>query len=156
VTLEARRVHVNGIEVLSYSYPRLELAVRCGKGTYIRSLARDLGEQLGCGALIETLRRTRVGPFVAEDALSPDADARAAREKLLPLASAVAGLPRVELDPDSVARLRRGQSVRLRGAGLLIETESTVAVFERGGTLVGIAALERAAQLLRPKKVLPE
>src|SRR5262249_45363855 len=50
VSLQARAVQVHGIEVLRYDYPELEVEVRCGKGTYIRALARDLGARLGCGA----------------------------------------------------------------------------------------------------------
>ena len=59
VSLQARKVRVYAVEILAYTWPRLELEVRCGKGTYIRSLARDLGKRLGCGGLIESLRRTR-------------------------------------------------------------------------------------------------
>jgi tRNA pseudouridine55 synthase len=154
VRLGPRRVHVYGIDVIGYAFPRLDLTVRCGKGTYIRSLARDLGERLGCGALVETLRRTRVGTFRAEDALLPEADSRSARERLLPLASAVAELPRMELHSDLVHRLRQGQSVRLRNATPRTETGATVAIFDRGGTLVGVAEIERTGQFLRPKKML--
>src|SRR5262249_42878594 len=66
VALQPRRVQVHGINLLAFDYPQLELEVVCGKGTYIRSLARDLGERLDCGGLVETLRRTRVGPFTAD------------------------------------------------------------------------------------------
>src|SRR5437764_1229017 len=69
VTLQPRRVRVDAINVLSFAYPHLELEIHCGKGTYIRSLARDLGERLGCGALVATLRRTRVGHFTVENAI---------------------------------------------------------------------------------------
>src|SRR5688572_19173855 len=61
VSLAARRVRVDGIDLLRYDYPEADLEVRCGKGTYVRSLARDLGERLGCGGLVQVLRRTRVG-----------------------------------------------------------------------------------------------
>jgi tRNA pseudouridine55 synthase len=79
VALEARRVRIDGIDVLRYEYPEADLEVRCGKGTYIRSLARDVGERLGCGGLVQVLRRTRVGPFQAADAVSLEADAATAR-----------------------------------------------------------------------------
>ncbi len=77
-----------------YEYPELDLEVRCGKGTYIRSLARDLGERLGCGAYVRMLRRTRVGPFVAEDAVNLDMDAATVQARLLPPAAALSELPR--------------------------------------------------------------
>src|SRR5207247_1839966 len=60
--LAARTVHIDGIDVFEFAYPNLKLEVDCGKGTYIRSLARDLGERLGCGAYLASLRRTRIGP----------------------------------------------------------------------------------------------
>jgi tRNA pseudouridine55 synthase len=59
VALAPRRVQINGIDVLAYNYPLLDVEVRCGKGTYIRSLARDVGDRLGCGGFVEMLRRTR-------------------------------------------------------------------------------------------------
>src|SRR5262249_52043431 len=74
VELAARPVQVDRIDVLGYDWPRLDVEVRCGKGTYIRALARDLGDRLGVGGYIETLRRHRVGPFDAADAVPLDAD----------------------------------------------------------------------------------
>src|SRR5205823_4343017 len=61
VTLQPRKVQVYSIDIRRYDYPEVDLEVRCGKGTYIRSLARDLGELLGCGGLVQVLRRTRIG-----------------------------------------------------------------------------------------------
>jgi tRNA pseudouridine55 synthase len=148
VSLEARRVRVHGIDVLAYEYPRLEIEVRCGKGTYIRSLARDLGERLGCGGYVEQLRRTRVGPFRAEEAVPPGADAATARAKLLPASAAVSELPRVTLGDADLIRLRQGQGVL--SAGL---TTDEVAVFDGRGGLVAVARLDRERRLLRPEKV---
>src|SRR5207302_2460200 len=99
---------------LNYAFPYLEIEVRCGKGTYIRSLARDLGERLGCGALVEGLRRSQVGPFSDSEALSLDISAEAARDALRPLAEAVAELPHVLVDAAQAARLRHGQSIPYR------------------------------------------
>jgi tRNA pseudouridine55 synthase len=157
VTLEPRRVRVYGIDVLRYDYPHLEITVHCGKGTYIRSLARDLGEHLGYGAYVETLRRTRVGPFDVADALGLDADADAARSRLLPLSAAVAELPRVVLNAAEVARLRHGQKVPLAAAvqaDLIAEAEA--AVFDAAGALVAVAGVDSQRRFLLPAKVLPE
>lgn len=66
--LEARTVRVDGIEILQYDWPILRLRIDCGRGTYIRSLARDIGEALGMGGYLTQLRRTRVGPFFAASA----------------------------------------------------------------------------------------
>lgn len=72
VELKAKRVRIDSIERLAYDWPRLELRVRCGKGTYIRSIARDLGGLLGTGGHLTGLRRTAVGPYTIERALPLD------------------------------------------------------------------------------------
>jgi tRNA pseudouridine55 synthase len=72
VELEPRRVRVYGIELLDYAWPLARVRIDCGRGTYVRAIARDLGEALNVGGHLTQLRRTRVGPFRAEDAVSPD------------------------------------------------------------------------------------
>jgi tRNA pseudouridine55 synthase len=151
VTLQPRTVHVYGIDLLAYSYPRLDIEVRCGKGTYIRSLARDLGERLGCGALIETLRRTRVGPFRVEDGVALDADT--VRESVLPLALAVADLPRASLKPEEISRLRQGQRVPFNDCRFPKESRE-VALFDEREMLVGVGAWDPVSQSLRPEKMI--
>ena len=66
--IEPRPVDVHQFEILEYAWPRARVRVRCGKGTYIRSLARDLGSRLGGGGMLTSLRRTRVGTFTIADA----------------------------------------------------------------------------------------
>lgn len=70
VELKPQHVHISSIELLSASLPDLSLAVECSKGTYIRSLARDLGEKLDSGAHLTGLRRTRIGPYTLDRAIS--------------------------------------------------------------------------------------
>jgi tRNA pseudouridine55 synthase len=152
VQLQAKPVEIYGIDVLAYAYPRLELEVRCGKGTYIRSLARDLGERLGCGALVQTLRRTCVGPFTTESAVHLETDADTARAQLLPAALAVAELPRVDLAEAEVLRLCQGQIVPRPAALASLAGEQEVAVFDPGGRLAAVALLD--GKVLRPAKVL--
>jgi tRNA pseudouridine55 synthase len=152
VALEPRRVQIHRINLLAYEYPWLELEVVCGKGTYIRSLARDLGERLGCGGLVETLRRTSIGPFAVGDALTLEADAATARARLLPVAAAVADLPRVRLDANGAGRLRQGQQVAADAAPPGAEE---CAVFDEGGALVAVCRVDPASGLLHPEKVLP-
>lgn len=160
VTLSPRRVQIYGIEIRDYTYPYLDLEVRCGKGTYIRSLARDVGARLGCGALVQELRRTRIGPFTAEGALTLDADAETARARLLPAEMAVAELPRIVL-PDSERKpLEQGQAVALGQTGSVscrVEGELTnpleVAVFDAAGRLAAVAMFDPRRQMLQPAKV---
>ncbi len=72
VEIAARQVRVNRLEILGYEWPRLELLIECGSGTYVRSIGRDLGELLGCGAIMTELVRTRIGPFRSVDAVRID------------------------------------------------------------------------------------
>ena len=151
VHLAVRRVRIDGIELLGYEYPHLQLRIDCGKGTYIRSIARDLGERLGCGAYVEKLRRTRVGPFTPAQAVSLDAGAAMARDRLLPPAVAVEHLPRVTLSMPEVQRLRNGQAVpALPRPGAPLPAD--VAVFDTSGQFVGIVG--HVGTLLQPRKML--
>jgi tRNA pseudouridine55 synthase len=70
VQLQPRTVHVYGIELVDYAWPFLRLRVECGRGTYVRSLARDIGETLGVGGYLTQLRRTRIGPFELSSAVT--------------------------------------------------------------------------------------
>jgi len=72
VELVAREVQIDSIEIIRYEWPQLTVKVSCGSGTYIRSIARDLGEALGCGGLMSRLVRTRVGRFSITEALDAD------------------------------------------------------------------------------------
>lgn len=97
--------------------------VTCGKGTYIRSLARDLGAALGCGAHLAALRRTAVGEFALEQAIRLDAltegegAAERVREALLPPESAVADWPSVQLDAEAMQRIRNGLPIAAEREG---------------------------------------
>jgi tRNA pseudouridine55 synthase len=149
--LAARQVEVYGIDLVAYAYPRLQLEVSCGKGTYIRSLARDLGQTLGCGAIVETLRRTKVGPFTAQRALNLDADATQALQSLQPPAAAVMSLPNVTLNAQAIEHMRQG---KLASAPAPLRAEGTeVAVFDDKGCMAAVATV-RADGLLQPTKVL--
>lgn len=68
VKLEARLVKINRIEIIEWNWPLVRLRISCGKGTYIRSLAHDIGETIGCGGYIKELRRTAIGEFKVENA----------------------------------------------------------------------------------------
>ena len=152
VSLSPRSVQVYGIELLRCEYPEVEVEVRCGKGTYIRSLARDAGRALGCGAHVRQLRRTRVGPFAAESAVSLDADRETARARLLPAGLALADLPRLVLGGADARRLRTGQAIGLPAA--LTGQNGEVGVFDEAGTAFAVALIDAALAELRPAKVL--
>jgi len=110
-----RRVRIDALELSAWAPPRLTVRVACGKGTYVRSLAHDLGRALGPGAHLEALRRTRVGLFRQEDAVPWDvlrqADLALLVPHLRPADRAVAHLPAVPLSAAAALRLRHGQTL---------------------------------------------
>jgi tRNA pseudouridine55 synthase len=156
ISLAPRSVQVYGIDVLSYDYPRLQLEVRCGKGTYIRSLARNLGERMGRAALVEVLRRTSVGPFRAEDAVALDEDAIRARERLLPLEMALSELPQLVLTPQEAAAVRNGGQALARNRTAAPGNATEVSGLDSAGRLVAVLRWDAAFGRLRPIRVFPE
>ncbi|MAE95071.1 MAG: tRNA pseudouridine(55) synthase TruB [Deltaproteobacteria bacterium] len=106
--LKPRCVTIYGLDVTAVSGDQITCTVRCSKGTYIRSLARDLGAFLGCGAHLAELRRTASGDFDAADASHPDT---IAAESLSPLSVVLAGFGRIDIATDVAVRLGCGQTV---------------------------------------------
>ncbi|MBA4064567.1 MAG: tRNA pseudouridine(55) synthase TruB [Isosphaera sp.] len=135
VRLAARPVRIDAVRLVGYEWPFADVEVDCGKGTYIRSIARDVGDVLGCGGLVQTLRRTRVGPFTAEQGVG--VDAAPASVALRPMSEAVSGLPRVTLGAEVVPRLRNGQLVRCQLPYPLGNPRQHVAAFDSDGGFVG-------------------
>jgi tRNA pseudouridine55 synthase len=113
IQIEAREVEVDAIQLLELGVDFARLRVECGSGTYIRSLVRDLGAVLGCGAHVEELRRLWVDPFrtprmhTLEELQALDPVARDAL--LLPIEAGLGGFERIDLDPDKARRLGQGQ-----------------------------------------------
>ncbi len=155
VELPPRRVRIDRIDVLRYRFPTLELEIECGKGTYIRSIARDLGRRLGCGAYVETLIRTRIGPFQVSEALALNADAGQARGHVLPLRAAVTDLPSAVLPEESIQRLRHGQAVPLPVHLSGSDSDSVeTAILNDRDELVAIARRQSKDGVLLPEKNL--
>ena len=117
VERKARPVTIFSIVVLSFEAPYLKLAVTCSKGTYIRVLAKDIGEALGCGAHLSALRRTMVGGFRIEEAATFEAletiDIDARRAKLLAADVLIADMPALHFDAVTALRLVNGQRLNL-------------------------------------------
>jgi len=147
--LPPRTVDVHAVDVLRYAWPHVELDVRCGTGTYIRALARDLGAALKTGGYCEALTRTAVGEFRIEDAVAPD-DLDPARH-LLPASLAVAHLPHVTATAEQAERLGHGK--RLTVPEPMASAE--VAVLDRTGRLLALAEPRDDGRTLQPKRVFP-
>jgi tRNA pseudouridine55 synthase len=108
VDMPTREVHIENITIVSYAFPKLTLRVRCGSGTYIRSLAHDLGQVLRCGGYLSALRRTKVAAWSVTDAVAPD---RAAWTNVMPLKDVLKDLPSRELSQDEYEELRMGRNI---------------------------------------------
>lgn len=150
VERQPRRVRIASIELLAFEPPRAEVRIRCSKGTYIRTLAEDIGKALGTGAHLRALRRTASGRFRIEDAI----ELQALRElgpaerprRLIGLGALVEDLPRAELDAGAEARLRNGQTLQISGLA-----EGVIAVVRADGALIGLGQGE--AGVLRPLRL---
>ncbi len=155
IDLPSRTVTVEAMELLALAHGDgwvdAEVAIECGPGTYIRSIARDLGERLGCGGYLAALRRTRAAGLDVSDAVTPDqlvelAAAGRLSDAIVPVA-ALLPLPRLALDDAEASRFVHGSTVRVhadRGAGLR-------AVFS-DERLLGTGTL--AGGMLQPDKVI--
>jgi tRNA pseudouridine55 synthase len=158
VELAAREVEIRRldlVEVIDADHAVFEAA--CGKGTYVRAIARDLGHALGCLGHVSALRRIRVGPFSEENSvtLKALADLRDARgedaliDALLPVEAGLASLPALAVSAADAQRLALGQAVIVRGRDAPI-FEGPVAVSAQGA-LVALGEIEQGA--LRPKRI---
>jgi tRNA pseudouridine55 synthase len=151
VELTPRPVSVYELEIEEAISPELtRLICACGKGTYVRSIARDLGRALGCYGHIAALRRTSVGPFDEENAISLEKLEQfgnsangygALMSAVLPVETALDGIPALAISGDDAARLKRGQSILIRGGNAPILKGPIYATSR--GVLVAIGEVER-------------
>jgi tRNA pseudouridine55 synthase len=156
VEREPRKVRIERLEALSFAPPDLEIDVVCSPGTFVRALAADLGRDLGCGAHVVTLRRTRSHPFelpqaASVDALEAEARAGALAARLVPPADAL-GVPTLRLAPDAVRRVRHGGDLPPPPAAELAPGARVLAL---AGDATPVALLELGIdRRLRPLRVL--
>lgn len=140
VELVARAVRIDHLSVIEHSGDRTVIAAECGKGTYVRALARDLGRMLGCYGHVSALRRTRVGPFEEAGACSIANLEESTESHLHPVETALDEVPSVAVSRDMGLRLMRGQPVILRGHDAPMEGKAYATC---GGVLVAVGDVER-------------
>ncbi len=154
VDLAARPVRVDRVDLIAYAWPHLEFTVDCGSGTYIRSIARDVGEALGCGGLVEVLVRTRIGPFTLEEAIDPTGQAiDAILAHLRPTLDALGDLPRLTLSTGQVEAIKQGKSLWLNEVEEAGAIEGEVGLIGPDGGLVAVAEVDSSGKIL-PRRVL--
>ena len=150
VTLAPRTVEIHSLVIEALALPDVRFRATVTAGTYLRSLARDIGERLGCGAHLAALTRTAVGGFRLADAVAPE---RVTWDALRSPATLVSGLPRRELDDAERTAVLHGRPVAAHGEGEAEEAGEPVALFA-GDDLVAVA--ERAGDVLKPRVVVAE
>lgn len=170
VDIPAREIEIGRLDIVEHGADRTVFEVECGKGTYVRSLARDMGRDLGCFGHIAELRRVEVEPFTPEDFVTV-AELEAARfgdksdEKadevdapvdfgaidalLVDTAAALDCLPQVAVSDDAATKIRLGNPVIIRGRDAPVEAEEACATAR--GRLVAIGAIEQG--MFKPKRV---
>lgn len=150
--LAPRPARVEALRLLGREGPgRARLEMECGKGVYVRSLARDLGEALGCLGYATELRRTAVGPFSAPvplDAIEELMHTGARRAMLLPISAGLDDIPALEVTGEEARLLRRGMVIRCPAPGA---PQGAAVWASEGGEVVAICELREA--LLRPSRV---
>ena len=145
-----RDVEIFAIERLGFDAASLTVRVLCGSGTYIRSLAVDVGEALGCGGHVAALRRTFVDPFAGQPMRTLE-EIAAGDVALCPIDTGLGALPAVALDAHATARLRMGQFVQVQAA----EGRETCRVYDEEDRFIAIGQRE-ADGTLRPLRVLAD
>ncbi len=141
VELKPRQAQIDRLTLVAHSGERSVFEADCGKGTYVRALARDLGRALGCLGHVAALRRTRVGPFTEDDAVVVgDLEGSEAASVLRPVETALGDLPSIPVPRDMAVRLMRGQPVILRGRDAPLSGKIYATC---GGVLVAVGDVER-------------
>jgi tRNA pseudouridine55 synthase len=158
VALVSRSVTVEALKLLEARPDEADFELRCGKGTYVRAIARDLGRVLGCFGHVTALRRTATGPFTEEDMISlekleefshNDAGRKAMMTVIRPLRTALDDIPALALSEAESERLRQGQPVVLRSVGS--PREGDIVLVLSNEKPQALAALKDG--VLRPKRV---
>lgn len=149
--IPAREIEIHAIDLVGWNAPVAEVGIVCSKGTYVRSIARDLGERLGTGAYLSNLVRTATGPFTLADAMTLDDLARRlATESWAAVAQhpdrAVEHLPAVLVDADERVAWFQGKQLDIRAA------DGDVRVYDSDGIWIGIG--ESNGQQIQPSKVV--
>ena len=158
VDREARQVEVYSLDLLDFNLPLITLESECGRGVYMRSLAYDLGEMLGCGAHTAGLVRLRTGGFRIEDSVTLDQFAQAVeenrwKEMILPLDALLLNMKAVSVGEGVEQMLRNGHPVSLGHRGLYASHLENYRLYSRDGRFLGVVRFDRSSNRWNPYKV---
>ena len=148
VTLPAKTVRIHRIDLLEYNWPLLKLEIGCGCGTYIRSLARDIGKALGAGGYCTELTRTASGAFTGDIAVAPqNVDVR---RDLISALVAVPHLPKFQMTQEQVKQILLGRRI----AAAQPQPQGEIAMLDAKGELLAMGIVLPGGTLIQPNKVL--
>ncbi|MBC7852621.1 MAG: tRNA pseudouridine(55) synthase TruB [Pirellulaceae bacterium] len=137
--LKPRPIEVHSIALIEYAYPQLTLDIRCGSGTYVRSLGRDIARALGTEAVMSALTRTEIGPFHASQALSGDDITPQSIDRVfLPPLMALGTMPTLAVSEQEEAFLRNGRQIQRRDLGSAADSQEEIALLTSSGRLLAI------------------
>ena len=153
-----REVTVYSLTLEEWQPPLVTVLAECGRGFYMRTLAHDIGEELGCGAHLRALARLRTGHFKLEEAVSPQRFEEAAadgewEELLKPPDVALLSLEAVVAEPAAERHLRSGQAVSIRSAGLYVEHLEARRAYSTDGRFLGLVRFNRGQNVWQPEKL---
>ena len=155
VDLQPRLVRIDRMDLVNYRWPLLELEITCGGGTYIRSIARDVGETLACGGLVASLVRTRIGPFDLDssvDLMTLTSSSLAAN--LRPALDAVPDLPTFTVDESQARAIAQGRAIDAATIAVDSAPQGEIALVDALGRLIAIARCDGSPRTIHPRKVL--
>ncbi len=160
VERKAREVYIHEIEILESELPVVKMRVACSKGTYIRTLCADIGEKLGCGGTMKSLKRTRVGSYALDKAvtlaqLESLRDENRLGEVLLPVDSAFAGCPKLHVRQEFCRLIDNGNSFYPNQTmeKVTYGVGEWVAVYREEGSFVGVYAFDAGRKWYKPVKM---
>ena len=156
VERKARSITVYSIDLIDFNSDEFEIEVSCSKGTYIRTLAEDIGQELGCGAHILTLRRLEAGPFKESQMITPqklqdiaDSGMEKLDETLLPMDMALVHIPEIHLAEDVAYYLCQGQAVTVSG----LPKSGRLRIYDKTGQFIGLGEVADDGRLA-PKRLI--
>jgi tRNA pseudouridine55 synthase len=160
VDVNPRQITIMDLTLASLDLPEITFTVTCSKGTYIRTLAADLGRQLGCGAYLKALQRQQVGPFSLDQAVNlpaqpSDGSDAELLERFIPLVQCLPHLPTLQVDSGLAVQVRQGKSLQLTDQ---LTLDASVTPGEQlkivcGQTLVAVAVLSDQGEEIQPVRV---
>ena len=151
---KSRPVSIHSIEIISMDLPRVSMRISCSKGTYIRTLCNDIGASLGCGACMESLKRTRSGLFEIKDAVKLSAvqqwaDDGSLEEHLISVEDMFSDCPVIRVTPEEDKLLHNGNTLKARPDG----TSQRYRVYDSQGVFYGVYNYDTKRKILKPYKM---